>query len=67
MNPVLADIYSTVIPAAPFVIAAYAMVWIVLVIYVAMVVGGLRKSEAQIALLEEQFKRIGEGSSGEGE
>ena len=30
MNPILADIYSTVIPSAPFVIAAYAIVWVAL-------------------------------------
>ena len=53
MNPILADIYSTVIPSAPFIIAAYALVWLVLLIYVAMVVRGLKKTEAQMALLEE--------------
>ena len=30
MNPVLADIYSTVIPSMPFIIAAYALLWAVL-------------------------------------
>ena len=53
MNPVLADIYSTVIPSAPFIIAAYAIVWLVLLVYVIMVVRGLKKTEAQMALLEE--------------
>ena len=38
MNPILADMYSTVIPSAPFLIAAYALVWVVLLIYVIMVV-----------------------------
>ena len=53
MNPVLADIYSTVIPSAPFIIAAYAIVWLVLLVYVIVVVRGLKKTEAQMALLEE--------------
>ncbi len=53
MNPILADIYSTVLPSAPFIIAAYAIVWLALLVYVAVVVRGLKKTEAQMALLEE--------------
>ena len=53
MNPILADIYSTIIPSAPFIIAAYAIVWLALLIYVAIVVRGLKKTEAQMAVLEE--------------
>ena len=53
MNAILADIYSTVIPSAPFVIAAYALVWVALLVYVFMVVRGLKKTEAQMAVLEE--------------
>ena len=53
MNPILADIYSTVIPSAPFLIAAYAIVWLALLVYVAFVVRGLKATEAQMAALEE--------------
>jgi len=53
MNPILADMYSTVIPSAPFIIAAYAIVWLALLVYVAIVVRGLKKTEAQIEVLEE--------------
>ena len=53
MNPILADMYSTVIPSMPFLIAAYALVWVVLLVYVIMVVRGLKKTEAQMAVLEE--------------
>ena len=56
MNPILADIYSTVIPSAPFVIAAYAIVWVALLVYVIMTVRGLKKTEAQMALLEKAVK-----------
>ena len=56
MNPILADIYSTVIPAAPFVIAAYVIVWAALLVYVVFIVRGLKKTEAQMALLEEAIK-----------
>ena len=56
MNPILADIYSTVIPSAPFIIAAYAILWAALLVYVIMTVRGLKKTEAQMALLEEAVK-----------
>ena len=62
MNPVLADIYSTVIPSAPFVIAAYAILLVALFVYVVFVVRGLKKTEAQVALLEEAVaKKTGSG------
>ncbi|MBO4352056.1 MAG: hypothetical protein J5818_01015 [Eggerthellaceae bacterium] len=56
MNPILSDIYSTVIPSAPFIIAAYAILWAALLIYVIMIVRGIKKTEAQMALLEEAVK-----------
>ena len=61
MNPVLSDIYSTVVPSAPFIIAAYALLWLALLVYVAIVVRGLKKTEAQVALLEDAVaKKKGE-------
>ena len=57
MNPILADMYSTVIPSAPFIIAAYALVWVALLVYVAITISGLKKTEAQMALLEEALDK----------
>ena len=56
MNPILADIYATVIPSAPFIIAAYAILWLALLVYVIKVVSGLKKTEAQMAVLEEAIR-----------
>ena len=53
MNPILADIYSTVIPSAPFIIAAYALVWAALLVYVVVVTRNLKKTEARMAALEK--------------
>ena len=53
MNPILADMYSTVAPSMPFIIAAYALLWLALLVYVLVVVRGLKKTEAQMAVLEE--------------
>lgn len=53
MNSVLAEIYSTVLEAAPFVIAAYALLWLTVLVYVVIVTLGLKKTEKQMAILEE--------------
>ena len=48
MNPILADIYSTILPSA-----AYALLWVALLVYVLMVFRGTKKATAQLTLLEE--------------
>jgi len=53
MNDVLADIYSTILPSAPYVIAAYALIWFALLVYVFVITRGIKKTEAQIVVLEE--------------
>ena len=63
MNPILSDIYSTVLPSAPFIIAAYAILWLALLIYVIKIVLGLNKTEAQMAILEETLAKQ-EGNNG---
>lgn len=57
MNPILADIYSTVIPSAPYLIAAYALVWVVLLVYVVFVVRGIKKTEQQMSALEVTLEK----------
>jgi hypothetical protein len=58
MNPILADIYSTVVPSMPFIIGAYVLVWAALLVYVIIVVRGLKKTEAQMVALEESVRAI---------
>ena len=53
MNPILEQIYSTILPSAPFVIAAYAAIWLAMLVYVIFITIRLKKTEAQLALLEE--------------
>ncbi len=53
MNPVLIEIYSTILPSAPYIIAAYALMWLAILVYVFIIVRGLKKTEAQMAVLEE--------------
>lgn len=55
MDPILAEIYSTILPSAPFIIAAYVLILVVLGVYVFVVSRNLKKGEAEIALLEEEL------------
>lgn len=57
MNPILSDMYSTVLPSAPYIIAAYAIVWLALLVYVLVVIRSLKKTEAQMAVLEDAIAR----------
>ena len=57
MNPIIAEVYSTVIPAAPFVLAAYVGIWVVLLIYVAYLGLSLKKTRDEIAVLTEALER----------
>lgn len=58
MDPILADIYSTILPSAPFVIAAYALILIALGVYVFIITRGLKKTEAELAVLEEELASL---------
>jgi heme exporter protein CcmD len=56
MDPILAEIYSTILPAAPYVIAAYALMWLVLFVYILTITRSLKKTERHLAALEEALK-----------
>lgn len=51
------DIYSTVIPQAPYIIGAYGLIWVALLGFVGMVFNRLRRMEKELAVLEESLKR----------
>ena len=55
MNPILEQIYATILPSAPYVIAAYALMWLVLCVYVVYAISRLRKTEAQLNVLERSL------------
>ena len=58
MNPILEEIYSTIIPSAPYIVAAYALIWFVLLIFVLVSMRSLKKSEARIEILEESIQNL---------
>ena len=65
MDPVLEEIYSTIIPSAPYLIAAYALVWLALFVYVMVMRRSVKRAEARIAVLEEELAERGGRASSE--
>lgn len=55
MNSVLAEIYSTIIPSAPYIIAAYALIWAVLLVWMFLQFNKQKKLAQQLTLLEEEL------------
>jgi len=55
------DIYSLVIPQAPYVIAAYGILWAGLVLFTAMIFGRLGKLERELKVVEAAARRRTEG------
>ena len=58
MDPILAEIYSTVLTAAPFVIAAYALLFLILLVYVAIVMTKIKSTEKKIDALAEHMEEL---------
>lgn len=51
------ELYRLVIADAPYVIAAYAVLWIALIVYITMVLRRLMRLEKEMAVLEESSTR----------
>jgi CcmD family protein len=57
MDPILAEIYKTVLGAAPYVLAAYALLWVGLMGYIAMAMRRVSALERQLDVLTESLER----------
>ena len=57
MDPTNAELYKLVLPDAPYVVAAYGVLWLALVGYVSLVLTRLMKLEKEIAIVEESCAR----------
>ncbi len=62
MDPVLQEIYKTVLDAAPYVIAAYALLWVGLFGFFLLVLRRVTQVERELAVVEEALKRRGSGA-----
>ena len=65
MNPLLQEIYSTILPSAPYIIAAYALVWLVLGVWMFTQFRKQSALQKQIMLLEEAVEDARLSTSGE--
>ena len=57
MDPILAEVYLTVLPAAPYVIGAYVGIWLVLMVYVLVLSRRAKRTSDDIETLREALKR----------
>jgi CcmD family protein len=57
MDPVLKEIYSLVMPAAPYVLAAYGILWLGLFGYITVVLRRLGRIEAEMRVVEDAVAR----------
>ncbi len=58
MDPILEEIYSTVLGAAPYVIAAYALIFLIMAVYVVIVITKLNNTEKKIEALAEHVEEL---------
>jgi CcmD family protein len=64
MDPVLAEIYRTVITAVPYVLAAYGLLWVGLFGYITVVLLRLSRLEKQLDVVEASMARRDGSSAG---
>jgi len=57
LNETNIELYRLVIADAPYVIAAYSILWIALIVYITMVLRRLLRLEKEMAVLEETATR----------
>ena len=65
MDAILVEIYSTILPSAPYVSAAYALLLAVLFVFPFTILRGVHRADAQMQLIEEELEERGKGSDHE--
>ncbi len=59
LDPMNMELYRLVLHDAPYVIGAYAILWLALMAYVGLVFRRLMRLEKEVSVLEESFERRG--------
>lgn len=57
MDPSNRELYALALKDAPFVIAAYSILWVAFVVYVTLVLRRLLRLEKEIEVVEDAAKR----------
>jgi CcmD family protein len=53
----MSDMYSSVAPAAPFVIGAYGLIWVTLIVFVGLTFRRITRLEKELEVVEDSMKR----------
>lgn len=61
MDPMNQELYRLALHDAPYVIGAYAILWVALMAYVGIVFRRLMRLEKEVAVLEESMERRNAG------
>ena len=56
MDPILEEVYSIVVPSAPYVIAAYVGIWVILFVFVIAMLLKTKKTQKDIDALKEAIE-----------
>lgn len=56
MDPILEEVYSTIVPSAPYVIGAYALIWAILLVFVIVMLRKTKKTQKDIDALNEAIE-----------
>lgn len=56
MNPILEEIYSTILPSMPYLIGAYVLMLVAVLVYVFLIASGMSRAEKTLQLLEESVE-----------
>ena len=56
MDPILSEVYSTVLPAAPFVIAAYVGIWLALFVFVLALSRRAKRTSEDVEALKQALQ-----------
>ncbi len=56
MDPILEEVYSTIMPSAPYVIGAYALIWVILLVFVIAMLRRSQKTQKDIDALNEAIE-----------
>jgi CcmD family protein len=57
IDPTNTELYSLVLHDAPFVIAAYGLLWLALCGYVTFILARMMRMKKELSLLEEAFEK----------
>jgi hypothetical protein len=53
MDPILNQVYSTILAGAPYVLVAYVLLWLVALVYILIIVHGAHNTAKRLAALEQ--------------